>query len=130
MPKHDSDESRVILDISFPPGHSVNDRINKDCYLGVTIDLTYPTTDSFATMVKAVGLGALMYKRDLHRAYCQIWTDSFNILYQGFFWQGAFYFDTVLVMGCTSSICICQWVTSALADTDATLVGAGEGCKG
>ena len=97
--KHDSDERQVILDISFPPGHSVNDGINKEHYLGVSIDLTYPTIDSFVTMVKAMGPGALMYKKDLLWAYCQIWTDPFNVPYQGFFWQGAFYFDMVLVMG-------------------------------
>ena len=55
-----------------------------------------------------------MYKRDLCRACCQIWTDPFDIPYQGFFWQCAFYFDTVLVMGCTSSAYFCQRVTSAL----------------
>ena len=85
--------------MSFPPGHSINDSIDKDKYLGTAIDLAYPTINSFATMVKAVGQGALMYKRDLCRAYCQIWTDPFNVPYQGFFWQGAFYFDTVLVWG-------------------------------
>ena len=107
VPKWDSDERRVILDMSFPSDHSINDGIDKDCYLGVCIDLTYPTIDSFTTMVKAVGPGALMYKRDLRRAYHQIWTDPFDVPYQGFFWQGAFYFDTVLVMGCTSSAYIC-----------------------
>ena len=66
-------------------------------------------------MVKAVGPGALMYKRDLHQAYYQIWTDPFDVPYQGFFWQGAFYSDTVLVMGCTSSAYICKCVTSAIA---------------
>ena len=115
MLKCNSDEWRVILDKSFPPGHSVNDGINKDHYLGVLIDLTYPTIDSFATIVKAVGPGALVYKRDLCRAYHQIWTDPFDVLYQGFYWQEAFYFDTVLGMGSTSSAYICQWVTSALA---------------
>ena len=114
VPKRDSDERRVILNMSFPSGHSVNDGINKDFYLGVSIDLTYPTIDSFTTVVKAVGQGALMYKRDLCRAYCQIWTDPFDVPFQGFFWQGAFYFDTVLVMGCTSSTYISQQVTSAL----------------
>ena len=69
VPKGDSEEKRVILDMSFPPGHSVKDGIDKDHYLGVAIDLTYPTIDSFATMVRSVGPGALMYKRDLHRAY-------------------------------------------------------------
>ena len=72
VPKQDSDERRVILDMSFPSNHSVNDGIDKDHYLEVSIDLTYPTINSFTTMVKAVGPGALMYKRDLHRAYCQI----------------------------------------------------------
>ena len=115
VPKHDLDERRVILDISFPPSHSVNDGIDKDQYLGVHIDLTYHTIDSFTTMVKAVGPGALMYKRDLRRVYHQIWTDLFDVPYQGFFRQGAFYFDTVLVMGCTSRAYICQQVTSALA---------------
>ena len=66
-------------------------------------------------MVKAFGPGALMYKRDLWRGYHQIWTDPFDVPFQGFFWQGAFYFDTVLVMGCTSSAYICQCVTSAIA---------------
>ena len=65
-------------------------------------------------MVKAVGPGALMYKRDLHRAYNQIWTDPFDVPYQDFYWQEAFYVDTVLVMGCTSSAHIWQRVTSAV----------------
>ena len=116
MPKRDSDKRRVILDMSFLLDHSVNDGIDKYWYLGVHIDLTYSTIDSFTTMVKAVGPGALMYKRVLCRAYCQIWTDPFDIPYQGFYWQGAFYFDTVLMMGCTSSAYICQQVMSALAN--------------
>ena len=84
MPKRDSDEHWVILNMTFPSGHSVNDGIDKDHYLGVTIDLSYPTLDSFATMLKAVGPRALMYKRDLCWAYCQIWTDPFDVPYQGF----------------------------------------------
>ena len=115
MPKRNSDEHQVILDMSFPLVYRINNRTDKDCYLGVAIDLTYPTIDSFTTIVKAVSPWALMYKRDLHWAYCQIWSDPFDVPYQGFFWQGAFYFDTVLVMGCTSSAYICQHVTSAIA---------------
>ena len=43
--------------------------------------------------------------------------DPSDVPYQGFFWQGAFYIDTVLVIGCTSSAYICQHVTSAIAHT-------------
>ena len=115
IPKQDSEEHRVILVMSFPMGTSINDGIDKDKYLGVAIELAYPTIDAFATMVKAVGPGALMYKWDLCRAYRQIWMDPFDVPYWGFFWEGAFYFDTVLVMGCTSSTYICQRVTTTLA---------------
>ena len=72
VPKCDSEERRVILHMSLPPGHSINDGIDKDKYLGTVIDLSYTTINSFATMVKAIGPGALMYKRDLCRTYCQI----------------------------------------------------------
>ena len=101
--------------MSFPMGTSVNDGIDKDEYLGEAIELAYLTIDAFASMVKMVGPGALMYKWDLHRAYRQIWPDSFDVPYQGFYWQGVFYFNTVLVIGCTSSTYICQRVTTALA---------------
>ena len=43
--KKDSEERRVILDLSFPPGNSVNDFISKDIYLGEKIDLAYPNVD-------------------------------------------------------------------------------------
>jgi hypothetical protein len=43
--KKDSSERRVILDLSFPPGCSVNDNISKDIYLGEKIEVTYPNID-------------------------------------------------------------------------------------
>ena len=46
VPKRDSDERRVILDLSFPRGHSVNDGIPKDSYLGVPGRLHFPTVDA------------------------------------------------------------------------------------
>ena len=94
--------------MSFSMGTSVNDAIDKDKYLGVAIELAYPTIDAFTTMVKAVGPGALMYKWDQCRAYRQIWMKPFDVPYQGFSGGGAFYFNTVLVMRCTSSAYICQ----------------------
>jgi hypothetical protein len=37
--KKDSSERRVILDLSFPTGCSVNDNISKDIYLGEKIEV-------------------------------------------------------------------------------------------
>ena len=88
IPKCDSEECRVILDMSFSMDTSVNDAIDKDKYLGVAIELAYPTIDAFTTMVKAVGPGALMYKWDQCRAYRKIWIKSFDVPYQGFSGRG------------------------------------------
>ena len=43
--KRDSSERRVIVDLSWPCGSSVNDGILSDSFLGVPIDLHYPTID-------------------------------------------------------------------------------------
>ena len=44
-PKKGSLNRRIILDLSFPPGNSVNDGIPKDTYLGFQAKLTFPKTD-------------------------------------------------------------------------------------
>ena len=43
--KKDTLERRVILDLSFPAGNSVNDFISKDNYLGEITQLSYPKVD-------------------------------------------------------------------------------------
>ena len=60
VPKWNSDEHRVILNMSFPMGTSVNDGIDKDKYLGVAVELACLTVDAFASTVKMVGPKALM----------------------------------------------------------------------
>jgi hypothetical protein len=63
--KHDSMERRIILDLSFPEGSSVNAGIVKGEYLGKLWDLTYPTIGDFSAMIQAKGKNCLLYKRDL-----------------------------------------------------------------
>ena len=43
--KRDSEERRVIVDLSWPCGHSVNDGIPSDSYLGEPLVLRFPTID-------------------------------------------------------------------------------------
>ena len=47
VPKKDSSERRIILDLSCPKGASVNDFISKEFYLDEKIDLVYPKVDDF-----------------------------------------------------------------------------------
>ena len=60
--KKDSQERRIILDLSYPFGHSVNDGISKTTYCGESIKLTYPTLDCLVQRVAELGSGCLLYK--------------------------------------------------------------------
>ena len=57
VPKSGSSERRVILDLSYPKGASVNEFISKDFYLGEKIDLVYPKVDDFIELIKQKGQG-------------------------------------------------------------------------
>ena len=114
VPKADSDERRVLVDLSWPPGSSVNDGIIKGFYLGQSFTLNFPTVDNICALLVQVGPGAHIYKRDLAQAYRQFPVDpkDFNLL--GYFWQGQYYVDSVLAMGQRSSALCCQRATGAV----------------
>ena len=49
--KKDSEKRRVILDLSFPSGQSVNEGIPKQQYLGEHIDLKFPSVDALCSLI-------------------------------------------------------------------------------
>ena len=57
--KPNSKSRRVILDLSFPPGQSVNDGVPKDKYLGSYFELKYPSVDDKVASLKELGPNAL-----------------------------------------------------------------------
>ena len=71
-PKRESSERRIILDLSFPYGNSVNDGILKDNYLGFETKLTFPRVDDFAFRIYFLGKGCMMFKIDLSRYFRQL----------------------------------------------------------
>lgn len=114
VPKTNSEERRVILDLSFPKGKSVNDGIDKNIYLDKPIELHYPRVDEFVEAIKKKGKRCKLFKRDLRRAYRQIPIDPKDYDLVGFSWKNHIFVDRVLPMGLTSSAYICQRVTNAI----------------
>ncbi|MEW8546060.1 MAG: reverse transcriptase domain-containing protein [Candidatus Thiodiazotropha sp.] len=115
LPKKDTLERRVILDLSYPKGYSVNDHIDKEFYLGEKMEAVYPKVDDFIQIIKAKGPGCFLFKKDLRRAYRQIpiCPSSYNLV--AFSWNKHVFFDTVLSMGLRSAAYICQRVSNAIA---------------
>ena len=114
VPKSSNDERRVIVDLSWPHGSSVNDGISKNIYLGELVNLHYASVEQVCQMVIRVGKGAHIYKRDLRHAYRQIPVDPRDYRYLGYFWNNNYYFDTVLAMGQRNAAMACSRTTDAI----------------
>ena len=103
------------MDLSWPSGHSVNDGIPSDSYLGAPLSLRYPTIDDIVDAVVTLGRGCYLYKRDLCKAYRQFPVKPKDYPFLGYTWNKQFYFDTVLTMGLRSAAMACQRCTAAVA---------------
>lgn len=115
VPKPDTTERRIILDLSWPVGSSVNDGIPSGLYLAQEFALVYPTVDLIADRVAALGPGCLLFKRDLRRAYRQFPVDPYDYPLLGYSWNDHYYFDVVLPMGLRTAAMACQRSTNAVS---------------
>ena len=114
VPKEES-KRRVIVDFSFPPGKAINDGIPKSTYLDFEVKFSLPSANSMVSRLNDLGVGCLMYKRDLKGAFRQFCTDPGDYRYAGLSWEGKTYFDTRLAMGLRSAAYCCQSVTELVA---------------
>ena len=114
-PKKNTQERRVILDLSFPIGKSVNDGMCKDEYLGFSAKLTFPKVDELAFRIYQLGNNCCMFKVDLSRYFRQIPMDPGDYSLIGYIINGHIYFDKVLPMGMRSAPYIAQRVSNAIA---------------
>ena len=73
--KPHSDARRVIVDLSFPAGRSVNAGVSKDQYLGTPFLVNSSKIDIVTQKVKTLGKGSLIYKIDISRAFRHIKID-------------------------------------------------------
>ena len=115
VPKKETSERRIIMDLSFPKGNSVNDYIEKNEYLEEKIHVIFPKVDDFVELIKTKGKGCLLFKRDLKRAYRQISIDPKDFNLVSFVWNKHIFCDTVLSMGLKSAANICQRTTNAIS---------------
>ena len=66
---------RVIIDLSFPQGQSVNDGVQRHAFQGRPFTYTLPTPLDLAEAIIRAGRGAFLGKADMERAYRQMCID-------------------------------------------------------
>ena len=99
IPKKSPGEFRLIHHLSYPAGSSVNDGIPKEL-----ATVRYATIDDAIRLIKSLGKGCFLAKTDIS-------PNDFPLL--GMEWQGKFYFDKCLLMGCSLSCNIFETFSTA-----------------
>ena len=85
---------RLIIDLSFPPGNSVNDGIDVTWW-----SLQYTSVEKVARAAQSLGKGALMAKVDIQSAYHLVPVHPSDRLLLGVRWYDACYVDGMLPFG-------------------------------
>ena len=111
--KPNSDRRRVIIDLSWPLGASVNSGIDKNTYLDAPFTLTFPTVDDITSELKRIGRGALLYKIDVSRAFRHVKVDPGDNDLLGLHWRHA-YVDTCVPFGTRHGSQIFQRLSDAV----------------
>ncbi len=100
---------RTITDLSWPPGHSVNDGIPADKY-----SVTYATVDQAAEMCLQYGEDCHVAKTDVQKAYTHIMVSPEDWHKLGFCWNNLYYAWAILPFGLRSSCHIYDWFAQGL----------------
>ena len=111
--KPNAPHRRVIIDLSFPQGLSVNAGVDKDIYLNTPFTLKLPTIDNITTQVKALGRGCKLYKVDISRAFRHIKLDPSDYDLLGLR-HDTYYVDTWLPFGYRNGSALFQRISDAV----------------
>ena len=110
IPKgHNTGRWRLITDLSYPPGESVNDGIDP-----ALCSLSYISVEQVAAVAAGYGEGALMAKIDIESAYRLIPVHPHDRPVQAMRWNEDIYVDSMLPFGLRSAPKIFNAVADAL----------------
>ena len=110
VPKgHNTGKFRLITDLSFPVGYSINDGIQSEL-----CSLSYTSVDDVASIVYRLGRGSLLAKVDVESAYRLIPVHPQDRILQAIQWEGSLYVDPMLPFGLRSAPKIFNAVADAL----------------
>ena len=112
--KKDSTHRRVIMDLSWPPGASINDAIASNWYVDGRAEIRLPTADYMVGRLRELGQGAYLYKTDLARGYRQLRVDPGDWPLLGFTHRGQCYFDVCPPFGMRTSALFMQRTSEAI----------------
>ena len=101
--KPTSGGKKVIIDLSFPPGRSVNDGIQRHSFQGRSFNYTLPMPSDLTDAILGVERGAFLWKADFEHAYRQMRIDPLDYPLLAIHHEGHTYLDVCPSFGCQCS---------------------------
>ena len=87
------------MDLSWPPGQSVNAGVSKNVYLDTIYSLHYPSIDNITEELVKLGPAAQLYKVDISHAFRHLRVDPADIDLLGFQVDGRHFIDVSTPFG-------------------------------
>ncbi len=109
VPKKDSDKPRIIHNLSFPRGDSINDFIPR-----AFCAVEYETIDRCVELIHKLGPSTLISKADVKTAFRCLRISKQDLKFLGFTWFEKFYFDLMLPMGLSTSCSAFELLSTAV----------------
>ena len=109
VPKKTPDEFRLIHHLPFPKGALVNDGISSE-----HSTVSYCRVDDAIALIKSLGRGCFLAETDIKSAFRIIPIRPQDYPLFGMTWQGKYYYDRAMPMGCASSCRTFEMLSSAL----------------
>ena len=109
VPKHEPNSFRLIHHLSFPHGGSINDFIDRE-----QCQVHYASFDKAVSIAVSAGHGAWLAKSDIKSAFrlLPVSPEDYELL--GFSFDGSFYYDRCLPMGCSISCALFEKFSTLL----------------
>ena len=112
-PKKNSLDRRLVLDLSFPPEHSVNMMASLLTPFLVS-PFNFACLGSTLHLIQQFGPGCSLFQTDLSRAYRQLPIDTRDYHFLGYSFDDLIFFDTVFALGLRPATLGCQHTTKAI----------------
>ena len=104
----DTNDRRVILNLSHPKGQSLNDHVDKLNFDGRPFTLKFPSVDDIVERILQI-TDPLIFKIDVARAFRNLRVDPVDALKFGLSWRDALYVDAGVAFGWTHGSARSRW---------------------
>ena len=109
----DTDKRRIILNLSYPRGQSVNDMVDRNKFDNRKFTLKFPSIDDVVNDAKDT-IDPLIFKIDIARAFRNLRVYPIDVLKFGIRWYDALYVDGGVAFGWAHGSASFQMVADAI----------------